>query len=1527
MIKQVILLLIFFFALESQSQIIIDNLPPYSTPSYLVDNVLLGGGVTATNHVFQGAPSQIGWFNAINTNLGIDSGIVMSTEDIYALDPIFGGSFPIIPNTVIDPDLLAVANSVPPLLPAPHTNSFNVSSVNDIAILEFDFIATSDSMEFRYAFGSQEYFSFENTQYNDVFGFFLSGPGINGPWANGAVNLAIVPNTNPALPITISSINSVTPINQQYFVDNQAGLSIIADVNGFTNVLTAKALVQCGATYHIKLAIADGSDNALSSYVWLEAGSFTSPELQVLDNLGIDSTVMNIACGDSITLTANVLASGVTYEWYDSTSSVFSTDSFVNVGAGAYTVSATYPGGCIIFSDTLEVISADLDSLPPTLLECVAISNDMLYFDWQHPLGASSVTNYRMLGSTNLGGPYYNLANAYYPTNTYSIPLSSIPTGTQFYYITTAAECLETLTSDTITPISFSVNYSDVNCWDDTDGYIGVDVHSVQLAPYSYYLNGILNTNAYPYDTSFYGLSSGTYNVTVSDNAFCSVDVPITISAPGYPLQALVSSSTNTCYGSDLAIAVGSSAGGTPGYSYEWFDSGMNSFSTNDTAFALSAGSYYLEVMDANGCDTFTVVNVIEPQVPLTSSAQVFNVICKGDSTGMIVGDAAGSWAPYTYYWLDMQGDTLQESTTHISTRDTLFNLSFGSYQLHIEDFEGCRVEYIYNIDEPDNALSIDSMKVISDISCYGDSVGIARMYVSGGDPVYSYLWDNGENSIIASSLTSGYHTATLTDDWGCEVIDSIFISENTLIESDLLVHTTVSCYGASDGIATISSIGGASTTYTYFWSQGQQTVGVNLDTASGLLHGSYYVITRDILGCEVIDSVYISQPDPLVMEASELDWIDCFGYNNGVGIAVAQAGTAPYLFDWNNDGIADGDTVNNLTPGIHLVSVTDSRGCTATDTILTHEPPLLYVNIDDLQTVLPYCLGVNTASLSALAGGGTPDYTYLWDDNSVQPQTTTTATSLLAGTYVITVTDSKGCTATDTSTILNTDSMSSSVVSLINYIGGSDISCYGEDDGQALVIATGGHAPYSYQWYGPNGYVNNTDTIGNLFSGVYSVTVRDTNDCTVNSSIVITEPTDIFFTTLGSSNETCFGACDGSVEIGITGGVSPYVAIATDNTTGNAITILMGMGNDSIVDGICSGTYTLTFVDENGCPSTLLNGGVDQQSINANYTTVAEINTSNIVDILCNGSATGVLEVLNPNTSAGYTYSWQDLNGNIVGNTNVASNLFAGTYVLHADYNNIIGCTSTDTAIVSELPAINSSVTITNVDCFGNSTGMLQGFIQGGTSPYDMLWNPGGILGATANGLQVGLYTLTVTDSNNCQRIDTFEITQPLALSASIDSIGYVLEAVVPTGGTSPYSYSWREQLNSLNEIGTGINYIVSSYGTYYVIVTDANGCESISNTITYEAGALEVSSLADINLRVYPNPFREETTIDFGRVIDEVVIKVVDVYGKLIELHELQNIDKYILERNNKASGVYFLEFELINQEYLGTFKLIIE
>ena len=163
--KRIIFLLITLFSIQLQSQIVVDNTAPYNTPNYLVNNILLGGGVTAINHTFQGEPSQIGWFNAINTPLGIDSGIVMACGDIYTLDPIVGSSFPFLPNTVTDPDLLAVANSVPGLI----GQTFSVSSIGDVAVLEFDFIPTSDSMEFRYAFGSQEYFAWENSSFNDVF--------------------------------------------------------------------------------------------------------------------------------------------------------------------------------------------------------------------------------------------------------------------------------------------------------------------------------------------------------------------------------------------------------------------------------------------------------------------------------------------------------------------------------------------------------------------------------------------------------------------------------------------------------------------------------------------------------------------------------------------------------------------------------------------------------------------------------------------------------------------------------------------------------------------------------------------------------------------------------------------------------------------------------------------------------------------------------------------------------------------------------------------------------------------------------------------------------------------------------------------------------------------------------------------------------------------------------------------------------------------------------------------------------------
>ena len=347
---------------------------------------------------------------------------------------------------------------------------------------------------------------------------------------------------------------------------------------------------------------------------------------------------------------------------------------------------------------------------------------------------------------------------------------------------------------------------------------------------------------------------------------------------------------------------------------------------------------------------------------------------------------------------------------------------------------------------------------------------------------------------------------------------------------------------------------------------------------------------------------------------------------------------------------------------------------------------------------------------------------------------------------------------------------------------------------------------------------------------------------------------------------------------------------------------------------------------DANDCPSSMINGGIDQQSISTNEFTQADINTTTIVDVLCNGQATGALEVLNPNLNMGYTYSWQNVNnpGVLVGTSLTATALIAGDYVLYAEYMNYPGCTTTDTASVSEISAINTSVTITNVDCYGNTTGsIIVGQITGGINPYNLQWNPGG----QNTNLQAGTYTLTVTDANSCQEVDTFEITQPQALSVAVTQNGYVLTANMPNGGTPGFSYSWREQSDPLTEIGVGTSYTVYNYGIYYVQVTDANGCVVTSNSFEYETIPTTIDDLTGpVKINIYPNPFSEETTIDFGVVVQEVELRIFDVLGKLLNEYKLKDINKFRIDKEGKVDGIYFIEIDVIGEK-TSIIKLIIE
>jgi gliding motility-associated-like protein len=289
----------------SQSQIVIDNT---QTPDDLVQNTLLGAGVIVSNITFNGAPGntandQIGHFNSANSNVGLSQGIMLASGDVHVADSpnsspglTLGG-----PGTSgTDPDLIAISSA----------------GINDEAILEFDFVPTGNTVTFRYVFGSEEYNEYVCSNFNDVFGFFISGPGIAGPYTNGAENLAIIPNSTD--PVAINWVNNGTVgsagavdgcggvgdpglANSAYFVDNENNTSPMSvEFDGLTTVLVATSSVQCGQTYHIKMAIADAGDGALDSGVFLEGGSFGSSGVTVTAATITGDSIMVEDCGAAI---------------------------------------------------------------------------------------------------------------------------------------------------------------------------------------------------------------------------------------------------------------------------------------------------------------------------------------------------------------------------------------------------------------------------------------------------------------------------------------------------------------------------------------------------------------------------------------------------------------------------------------------------------------------------------------------------------------------------------------------------------------------------------------------------------------------------------------------------------------------------------------------------------------------------------------------------------------------------------------------------------------------------------------------------------------------------------------------------------------------------------------------------------------------------------------------------------------------------------------------------------------------------
>lgn len=1192
------------------------------------------------------------------------------------------------------------------------------------------------------------------------------------------------------------------------------------------------------------------SGGAASTASGLSAGAYT---VLITDNRGctasasvgvsntagptaVISNSSNITCAGGNNGSATVTASGgagpYTYLWTPSggTSSVAT-----GLPAGNFSVNVTDVNGC---ASSANVILTE----PPALTAAIASTSDVAC------AGGS-------------GGSATALANGGSPGYTYSWSpgagsgnsVSGLTAGTYAVVITDNNGCTATAsaTINQPTPLTVAITPSNVTCAGAANGSMLANGNG-GIGPYLYNWSPSGGSSA-----SANGLSAGTYTVTITDNNNCTSTATASITAPA-PLTLTLTPVPVSCAGSGNGSISASPLGGTGPFTYNWSPSG----GTGAIASGLNAGSYTVSISDANGCTGSASATITEPTPLVTSLLSTSMISCFGDASGQIVMQANGGIGPFSYAWSPSGGTTATAS-----------GLTAGSYTLTVTDANGCTSTASSTITQPPliTAVITNSTPVL----CNGASDGTATVNAGGGTGNLVYTWTPaGGNTTTATGLAAGNYSVTISDANNCSTSASVQITEPPAIV--LLTSSTSALCGSSNGTASVIASGGSGS-LNYSWNPG----GGTSTNASGLVAGNYTIQVTDANGCMERATVNVAGSPPVLVNASMNQAVSCAGGNNGSASLTINQGTAPYTINWSPGG--SGLNPTNLTAGFYSITVTDNYGCTATTNLTITEPPSL--NSSPSNTAVS-CNGAANGSAILSVSGGTPGYTYAWTGTA---SIDSTASGLSGGNYSVTVTDQNGCTQTTLITIAEP----AAIVLLSNSI---DVSCFGIANGQASVNASGGVPGYTYSWLPSGG--SNANATG-LSPGNYSVTVTDATGCTSGSTISISQPTPLNALLNSTNAVSCFGSNDGSASITVSGG-----------TPGYSYTWLPSGGSSASAGGLTAGNYSVQISDANGCtesinvviaePALLTSSGsvinnvscqggsngsaqvtasggtapytyqwspqggtaAQASGLNAgNYTvvvtdannctstvtvTMAEptllaVNLQNTTNISCFGGSNGSIQVAAAGGTPGYTYTWSPSGGNLAS----ASGLTAGNYsVLISDQN---GCTVTATATLTEPPPLIASASSTLVSCFGAANGQATASAIGGQGAYSYLWTPGSLTSNQITGLVPGLYTVQVSDGNNCTSTQSVTITQPGALVATEQSntpatcfgLANGAASVLTAGGTPGYQYSWSPGG------GNGSSATGLTAGNYIVTVSDMNACTSTVN-ITITQPALLSGSLA---------------------------------------------------------------------------------
>ena len=636
-----------------------------------------------------------------------------------------------------------------------------------------------------------------------------------------------------------------------------------------------------------------------------------------------------------------------------------------------------------------------------------------------------------------------------------------------------------------------------------------------------------------------------------------------------------------------------------------------------------------------------------------------------------------------------------------------------------------------------------------------------------------------------------------------------------------------VSCAGNCDEsleIEVLNSVGVLSFNIT------NQTTGSTSGQGSGILSnlcpGTYEVIVIDDAGCSDTVNFTVAEPASLNISAQQDSPVSCNGGMDGCASALATGGVGVITYVWGNPNMSLGASICTLPAGPMTVTATDENGCQAAAALDITEPPAIAL---DLAQTNVSCFGGANGAATVTPSGGVGNFTFQWSGGNT-PNLPTTG-GLAVGNYTILVEDGNGCQATGNVTI-GQPSTAVQVSVLQTFT-----SCFGENMGAATANATGGAGNYTYQWMPSN---QTTQTATGLMPVTYSVVAADGNGCTASATLDI-QQWDDFVISIIANPPACHGTSSGQMAVNVvTGGDGVY---GFEWSTGSTAALIIGLAG-----GI---SYTVTVTDSQGCTG--------EKSRFLDDPAAIMVQTS-ATDALCSTSADGtatVDAVLNAQGSVQYQWDAAALNQT----TAVAVGLGAGTYsVVVTD---TAGCTGTGTATISEPLPMLTNFTIVANECYGYSHGALDVDVSGGAGGYVYHWSNGAATSKLTD-LPGGVYVVTITDANGCEKIDSASVTEPAALNAAItatdascfgDKDGFI--TISPQGGTPPFTYS----LDGANFYGSS-TLIALMAGVYPVYIKDGGGCIFTNQATVNEPPEMSVQILASGN-------DVQEIMVDFGNTV----------------------------------------------------------